>query len=29
MPRAGHFAQQDAAELVSSTMRSWLLQRRG
>ena len=29
VPGAGHFVQQDAAELVSATMRSWLLQRRG
>ena len=28
VPGAGHFVQQDAAELVSETMRSWLLQRR-
>ena len=28
VPGAGHFVQQDAAELVSATMRSWLLQRR-
>jgi pimeloyl-ACP methyl ester carboxylesterase len=27
IPGAGHFVQQDAAELVSSTMRSWLLER--
>jgi len=26
-PGAGHFVQQDASELVSKTMRSWLLQR--
>ena len=29
VPGAGHFVQQDAAELVSDTMRGWLLQRRG
>ena len=29
VPGAGHFVQQDAAELVSATLRSWLLQRRG
>lgn len=29
IPGAGHFVQQDAAELVSATLRSWLLQRRG
>ena len=29
MPRAGQFVQQDAARLVSATMRTWLLQRRG
>ena len=29
VPGAGHFVQQDAADLVSATMRSWLLQRRG
>ena len=29
VPGAGHFVQQDAAELVSATMRNWLLQRRG
>ena len=29
VPGAGHFVQQDAAGLVSATMRSWLLQRRG
>lgn len=28
IPNAGHFVQQDAAELVSSTLRSWLDQRR-
>ena len=28
VPGAGHFVQQDAADLVSATMRSWLLQRR-
>ncbi|MCZ6855952.1 MAG: alpha/beta hydrolase [Gammaproteobacteria bacterium] len=27
VPGAGHFVQQDASELVSATMRSWLLQR--
>ena len=27
VPGAGHFVQQDAAELVSSTMRDWLLRR--
>ena len=27
IPGAGHFVQQDAAELVSSTMRDWLLRR--
>ena len=27
VPGAGHFVQQDASELVSKTMRSWLLQR--
>ncbi len=29
VPGAGHFVQQDASELVSATMRSWLLQRLG
>ncbi|MXW51954.1 MAG: alpha/beta hydrolase [Gammaproteobacteria bacterium] len=29
VPGAGHFVQQDAADLVSATLRSWLLQRRG
>jgi pimeloyl-ACP methyl ester carboxylesterase len=29
VPGAGHFVQQDAAELVSTTMRSWLLARSG
>ncbi|MCZ6658441.1 MAG: alpha/beta hydrolase [Gammaproteobacteria bacterium] len=29
VPGAGHFVQQDAAELVSNTLRGWLLQRRG
>ena len=29
IPGAGHFVQQDAAELVSATLRNWLLQRRG
>ena len=29
VPGAGHFVQQNAAELVSATMRSWLLQRWG
>jgi pimeloyl-ACP methyl ester carboxylesterase len=29
IPGAGHFVQQDASDLVSATMRSWLLQRRG
>ena len=28
VPNAGHFVQQDAAELVSSTMRWWLLARK-
>jgi epoxide hydrolase 4 len=28
IPRAGHFVQQDAAELVTQTMRWWLLMRR-
>jgi pimeloyl-ACP methyl ester carboxylesterase len=28
IPGAGHFVQQDAAELVSTTMKSWLLARR-
>jgi pimeloyl-ACP methyl ester carboxylesterase len=28
IPRAGHFVQQDAADLVTSTMRSWLAARR-
>jgi pimeloyl-ACP methyl ester carboxylesterase len=28
VPEAGHFVQQDAAELVTATMRSWLLMRR-
>jgi len=27
IPGAGHFVQQDAAELVTSTMKSWLLER--
>jgi epoxide hydrolase 4 len=27
IPGAGHFVQQDAAELVTSTMRSWICQR--
>ena len=27
VPGADHFVQQDAAELVSSTMKSWLLAR--
>ncbi len=27
-PSAGHFVQQDAADLVSKTMKSWLLDRR-
>jgi len=27
VPGAGHFVQQDASELVSSTMRWWLLMR--
>lgn len=27
IPNAGHFVQQDAAELVSQTMRDWLLRR--
>lgn len=27
IPGAGHFVQQDAAELVTATMRSWLLAR--
>jgi pimeloyl-ACP methyl ester carboxylesterase len=27
IPEAGHFVQQDAPELVTSTMKSWLLQR--
>jgi epoxide hydrolase 4 len=27
VPGAGHFVQQDASELVSATMKSWLLQR--
>jgi len=27
VPGAGHFVQRDASELVSATMRSWLLQR--
>ena len=26
-PEAGHFVQQDAAELVTTTMRWWLLSR--
>ena len=26
IPKAGHFVQQDAAELVTRTIRSWLLQ---
>jgi pimeloyl-ACP methyl ester carboxylesterase len=25
IPGAGHFVQQDASDLVSRTMRSWLL----
>ena len=25
IPDAGHFVQQDAAELVTKTMRAWLL----
>ena len=29
VPGAGHFVQQDAEALVSATMRSWLLQRKG
>ncbi|MDE0272467.1 MAG: alpha/beta hydrolase, partial [Gammaproteobacteria bacterium] len=29
VPGAGHFVQQDAADLVSASLRSWLLQRRG
>ena len=29
IPGASHFVQQDAAELVSSTMKSWLIQRAG
>ena len=29
IPGAGHFVQQDAAELVSATLHNWLLQRRG
>jgi len=28
VPNAGHFVQQDAADLVSKTMKSWLLDRR-
>lgn len=28
VPNAGHFVQQDAADLVSNTMKSWLLDRR-
>lgn len=28
IPKAGHFVQQDAADLVSKTMKSWLLDRR-
>ena len=28
VPSAGHFVQQDAADLVSKTMKSWLLDRR-
>ena len=27
IPGANHFVQQDAAELVSNTMRDWLLRR--
>ncbi|HEU4693722.1 MAG TPA: alpha/beta hydrolase, partial [Vicinamibacterales bacterium] len=27
VPGAGHFVQQDAAELVTSTMQSWLAMR--
>ena len=27
IPGASHFVQQDAAELVSTTMRDWLLRR--
>ena len=29
IPGANHFVQQDAAELVSTTMRDWLLRRVG
>jgi pimeloyl-ACP methyl ester carboxylesterase len=29
VPGSGHFVQQDAAELVTTTMRSWLGARRG
>jgi len=25
VPKAGHFVQQDAADLVTRTMRAWLL----
>jgi hypothetical protein len=29
VPGAGHFVQQDAGELVTTTMRSWLSTRTG